>query len=381
MPSLPDPTGPHAIGTLTRHWIDRDRRDIFRGPDAGPRELMVQAWYPTDAGAPGPTAPYVDDARTLEQLALLMGLPQAAFAGLAWLPTHALRDAPIAAGGPYPVLLFSHGRCGVREHNTFQVEDLASHGYVVLAIDHPGAASGVRFPDGRLAPFDPRLLPPWPRHGPTDPEAAFLDAVIPFLVEDVRFVLHRLAALDEDRREPLAGRLDLDRVGILGVSLGGMVAASACASEPGFAALLTMDAAVPWDTVAAGLRLPVMWMSRPAATMRREGWSEADVSDVHDSMRATFEGLPGSGYIVLVPGMYHVDFSDGRLLSPLMAERGICGPIAGALARGIVRAWSLAFFDRHLNGLPAALLDEPSGMQPHLSFERRTAARWTPVGV
>ena len=170
MSVLPGPTGRYPIGTLTRHWVDHDRREIFAGPDGGPRELMVQVWYPARAGATSPRAPYVDDARTLERLALLMGLPRRAFEGLASVLTHAVRDAPVADDGlAYPVLLFSHGRCGVREHNTFQVEELASHGYVVVTIDHPYAASGVRFPDGRLVEFDPRLLPPWPRHDPEDP--------------------------------------------------------------------------------------------------------------------------------------------------------------------------------------------------------------------
>ena len=148
-------------------------------------------------------------------------------------------------------------------------------------------------------------------------------AVVPFLVEDARFVLSRLGgALDEDPHEPLAGRLDLDRVGIFGPSLGGVVAAEACVREPRLGCALLMDVFVPWDVVDAGLHQPVMWLSRDAATMRREGWSEAEISDTHASMRAAFDGLPGDGYIVLVPGMYHVDFADGRLLSPLIAARG-----------------------------------------------------------
>jgi len=298
MSVLPSPTGPCPIGTLTRHWVDHDRRDIFAGPGAGPRELMVQLWYPARPDPGAPRAAYVDDPRTLEQLALLMELPRSAFAGTGSIRTHAVRDAPVAKEQEaYPVLVFSHGRCEVREHNTFQVEELASHGYVVVTIDHPSAASGASFPDGRLVEFDARLLPPWPRYAPDDPEAALLDSVIPFLADDVHFVLRRIAALNADPEDVLGGAWILAASAVFGVSLGGVVVAEACVREPAFAAVLDDG----W------LRAPErprrrawpasMWMSRDAATMRREGRGEYDITRANGSMRAAFEGLSADGLL------------------------------------------------------------------------------------
>jgi predicted dienelactone hydrolase len=279
----------------------------------------------------------------------------------------------------YPLLLYSHGRCGARWNNTGQIEELASHGYVVAAIDHPSAASGVRFPDGRVVEFDRRLLPPWTGRPQAGPGADFLNQVVPFLVEDVLFVLRSIDAVQDDPSEVLAGRLELGRVGILGPSLGGIVAAEACLRERRLGATLIMDAYVPRDVVSVGLARPVMWLTRDAATMRQEGWDEAEIADTHASIRAAFDGLPGDGYIVLVPGMYHVDFGDGRLLSPLVAERGISGPIDERRARDIVGAYSVAFFDRHLKGAPAPLLDEVPASD--LSLERRPTSVPSPVHV
>lgn len=52
----------------------------------------------------------------------------------------ALRDGtPDIAGGPYPVVYFSHGLGGSRFENTFYSEHLASWGFVVFAADHPGS--------------------------------------------------------------------------------------------------------------------------------------------------------------------------------------------------------------------------------------------------
>jgi predicted dienelactone hydrolase len=275
--------------------------------------------------------------------------------------TNAVPGAPAAGeDARYPVLLFSHGRGGYRQHNTAQVEELVSHGYVVAAIDHPHAAAGVVLPDGRQVDMDPRML-----------DRPFIDSVIPYLAQDASFALDRLADLDRSDAV-LAGRLDLDHVGMFGVSLGGAVTGAACAADPRLSACLPVDVFLPADVVEAGLRRPVMWITRDAATMRQEGWSESDVEETHRTMRAVYDRLPGRGYIVIVPGMYHVDFSDFPLFAPAIGKPlGLSGPLDAGRARTIPDAYALAFFDRHLKGLPAPLLDGPSERFPEVRFESR----------
>jgi hypothetical protein len=51
---FPQPTGPCAIGTLTCHWVDADRREVFTSAPDDRRELVVQLWYPAK---PDPSAP------------------------------------------------------------------------------------------------------------------------------------------------------------------------------------------------------------------------------------------------------------------------------------------------------------------------------------
>jgi hypothetical protein len=91
-------------------------------------------------------------------------------------------------------------------------------------------------------------------------------------------------------------------------------------------------------------------------------------------MRAVFDGLSGDGYLVREPGMYHADFSDAPLLSPLTGPLGISGPIAAERAHGIVGAYSLAFFDRYLRDRQAPLLDGRPARYPELLFESRRPA-------
>ena len=91
-------------------------------------------------------------------------------------------------------------------------------------------------------------------------------------------------------------------------------------------------------------------------------------------MRAVFESLPGDGYFVQVPGMFHLNFTDIPSWSPLFRLLGLTGPIDGQRAHSIINAYSLAFFDQHLKGQPAALLDGLVEHYPEVLFANAPAS-------
>jgi pimeloyl-ACP methyl ester carboxylesterase len=343
---FPRPTGPYGIGTTTRHWVDLGRPDPFVPAPGRPRELMVQLWYPALETASPSRAPYVEHPRALASLAGLLRLPAFVFGHLRLVTTNAVPEAPIAAQARrYPVLIFLHGRGGYRQEYTSLVEELVSNGYVVAALDQPYAASGVVFPDGRLVPFDRRMA-----------DDSFVDGMVGLLARDALFALEELGNLDlADSGHLFSGRLDLGRVGVFGVSLGGEVGVEACRREPRLRACLAMDVWIPPSVVQSGLQQPTMLITRDAATMRREGWSEAAIDRTLSTMQALHDRSPASASLVKVEGMFHADFSDARLLSPLTSAFGITGPIAAGRAHAIVTSCTLAFFDRHLKGDPSGL--------------------------
>jgi len=85
-----------------------------------------------------------------------------------------------------------------------------------------------------------------------------------------------------------------------------------------------------------------------------------------------FESLPGDGYFVEVPGMFHINYSDIPSWSPLLRLLGLAGPIDAQRAHSIINAYSLAFFDQHLKGRPAALLDGLVEHYPEVRFPKVT---------
>jgi predicted dienelactone hydrolase len=384
---FPLPSGPYQVGTLTYHWVDAERPEIFTTDPGDHRELMVQVWYPAKGKPSSPRAPYLPDADALASaLARVHHKPKFLFGNLKYITTNAIPAAPVAENEPsYPVLIFLEGLTGFRQMNTFQVEELVSHGYIVAAIDQPYTAAVVVFPDGRQADALPlEKIQPLVRqsylpadHAPLLNGRAYQEGIIPYLAQDVTFTLDQLAVLNQaDPEGILTGRMDMQHVGVLGMSLGGIVAGEACRLEPRLKACLIMDAPMPGSVVRAGLQQPSMWITRDAATMRLErqragGWPEDEIHAHLSSMRAVFESLPGDGYFIQAPGMFHINFTDVPYWSPLFSWLGVIGPIDAQRGFNIINAYSLAFFDRHLKGLPAALLDGPSDQFPEVILEKR----------
>jgi predicted dienelactone hydrolase len=384
---FPKPKGLYAIGTVTYHWVDTSRPELFTADPNDHRELMVQVWYPARDEPSALRAMYIQDADAVTPaMARVTHFPGFLFTHFKYVTTNAVASAPVADDqASYPVLIYLTGLGGFRAASTFQIEELVSHGYIVVGIDQPGAVAMVRYSDGReisgwpKAEIDPLIM----QSVEPEPQAPMLygtalpDGLTPYFGQDVSFTLDQLSAVNaSDPNHILTGRLDLRRVGTFGISLGGMNAAEACLKDPRLKACLIMDVWMTADVVKSGLQQPTMFMTRDADTMRLErersgGWTEKDISLTLTTMRAVYESLLGDGYYLQIPTMFHINFTDAPYWSPIMSQMGLTGPIDGQRGFDIVNAYSLAFFDRYLEGQPSPLLNGPSEQYPEVVFETR----------
>ena len=347
VPRLPAPTGPHRVGTVAVHLVDRSRPDPLV-PIKPVRELMVQLWYPA-ATHTGPRAPYLP-AEAARQLAADTGLPLQI---LAAVRTAGYESAPVKRGrGDYPVVLYSPGFGFPRAFGTTLVQDLASHGFVAVAIDHTYDAAVVQFPGGRVE----RGVSP-------DPLVA-----LQARVADVRFVLGELTRVNAGQGVPgWRDRLDLARVGMVGHSLGGATAANAIAAGLPIRAGLNMDGSI-WPPA-----------SDPGVRIRRPflQFGNDDHSRYTDPTWAAFwANLHGWRRELQITGTGHLDFTDLALLLDQMGLDkyalfpGAFGPIQPARAIEIQQTYVRAFFTEHLNGRQRRLLDRPSRRFPEVTFVR-----------
>ncbi|OJF12802.1 alpha/beta hydrolase family protein [Couchioplanes caeruleus] len=350
--TLPPPTGPYPVGTVPLHLVDTARPDPVAGPGRY-RELMVSLWYPARDVGRHPLTPWMS-AALLRELLTSAGLdPDAAAAPL----TTGHERAPVRrTGGRLPVVVFSHGAHDHRSDTTIVVQELASHGYVVVTVDHTYDAF-TEFPDGRLGvPLDDPALTPWD------------------FARDLTFVLDRIEDLAAGRNPDTAGRplpaglnaaLDAHRIGMFGWSKGATATALVMAGDERVKAGVSLDGPMQSQPpIGAELDRPFMLM-----TAEYTRAAEPSVSQFWSKLRGWRLNVQAGGAI-------HSSYCDQQWLLPQLAK--VIGlpdekltEWIGALDPGravrIQQAYPLAFFDLHLRGR-GCLLDGPNPAFPEVVF-------------
>jgi dienelactone hydrolase len=369
---LPKPTGPYQVGTRIYHLVDRNRPEVNGPSPSGKRELMVQAWYPAEPQAAFASLHLANYQRRSEVTM------RASYRSV--LKTSSYLDAQVRPGGPYPVLIYNPSWMGERTEGTFQSEELASHGFVVVAVDHTFFGGRVQFPDGRVS--DSRGAPELGNfdHSTEEEQAALGAKFVRIEAQDDSFVLDRLTAINEDPSTPWFHKLDLSRVGTFGFSIGGATAAQFAYQDCRVKAALNLDGWTFGDAGPHGIPKPLMvlyedksltlpteeLLHSPSPAVR-VFWhfSVEDYNHVVDGLRKN------GGYLLFIAGTHHVDFTDRSLLSPLRKLTG-GGAIDPVRAHIIMNAYTLAFFSHVLNGSSESLLEDKASPYPEVEMDQFT---------
>lgn len=373
-PALPTPSGAKQTGTTIIHLVDASRGDFITKKPGQLRELMVQLWYParnSRAGAVTTLAPYVPDVAVLGAMRRDGYYDQspATLDALSKVRTHSALDAPLEAGkSRLPILLLSHGLGSPRWQYTALAEDLASHGYVVAAIDHPyGGLTAL--PGGRVlstASDDAAGTTEGAR------ERSLMWAA------DASFVLDKLTRSPTRETRAFAARVDAGRVGMFGHSLGGAAALEACLADARFRACADLDGAPFGKVEEQGIGKPTLLMlSSPVYSdeeQRKKGRTPEMIAAMGRERRALFEGMLTKGkrvpaYYVVVRGTGHMSFSDAPFVMPDLITRFGGRIIDARRGHEIVTGYLRQFFDQHLSGVPGALLKGASDLYPEVRLE------------
>ena len=129
----------------------------------------------------------------------------------------------------FPVVLFSHSFTGVKEQNSALLQEIASWGHIVVAVDHPHDAALVLYPDGSTADFRGYDMPK-----ESEPRNwwRFRHEHARWRALDLAHALERTVELSFDERSPLRGKIDLSRVACVGHSFGGAAAVMLAQMDP-----------------------------------------------------------------------------------------------------------------------------------------------------
>jgi dienelactone hydrolase len=359
VPKLPPMTGPYPVGTFSLYLVDESRNDIYAPEPATPRELMVQFWYPAAPTGQEKAAVLLPDLPLMAPvIAERFGLPP-------FILNHAnlidleISEAPPAADGRFPLILFAHGLTGLRMQNSSMMRELASHGYVVAALDHTYANALAVFPDGRTILYDPcRLFSLLP-----DCDTNYVDGniLVRQWAEDMAFLLDTMSRWDETTSGILAGKAATDRVGVFGHSTGAGATVQFCLDDTRCAAGLGLDGwLLPVDrrVLIAPPPQPFLFISTPR-------W----LGEENQAFGREILSALSTGYELTLAGTGHFDFSDIALLSPLTPQLGISGTINSGYSLQIQNRVLLAFFDRYLKLANDDFLERPSPY-PELTISR-----------
>ncbi len=120
--------------------------------------------------------------------------------------------------GPFPLILMSHGNGGNWSSHQHLVDHIASHGYVVLAPNHPCSDTQRVFKNRRTYSTGP--------NPGRDPSAVLGRPA------DIRFLIDQASGWNVDPQHRLAGKLNLDRIGAVGHSYGSYTVQAVCGARP-----------------------------------------------------------------------------------------------------------------------------------------------------
>jgi dienelactone hydrolase len=374
---LPEPTGQHAVGRLSYDWVDATRTEIYAAKEAR-RELVVFVWYPA-RGRATELAPYLPQAWK----------PVADFLGInvADLRSHALPDAAVAADDPaYPVLLLSPSGFPPLLLSAI-AEELASHGFIVVGVNHTYETAVTAFADGRVVPMNPAALGGalGPQTGSYDDVFRQRALVCEYKAADLVSVANQLERLNGDPAEHLAGRLDLERFAALGHSFGGNAALEWCRKDRRCRAAVNLDGALWSEVGRVGLDGPALQVlaehgefaitaedAVKAGAAPTVAWFEAEKAVTFGGWR-TVQQRAHPAYTAQIGGATHVSFMDVPFLP--VTDASIVKAALDATKIQPQRMWRitcdllLAFFARHLNGAAAApVLDGIADEYPELTI-------------
>jgi predicted dienelactone hydrolase len=329
-------------------------------PDSG-RELIAWIWYPATRPE---HAQAVDDYLPTAWRAAIDQHSVPIFRlfvtrDLSRVHAHSYQDAAVSSAQPsYPVVFMRAGAAAQTTQYTCLAEDLASHGYVVVGFDAPYRSTITVFPDGRViaraAKNNVELA-----GGPQQVQLA--TKLAQTWSSDMSYVLDRLKQLnDSDPAHRFTGRLDLEKIGAFGHSLGGATVLQFCHDDSRCKAGIDVDGLPLGDIAREGVSKPFMFV---LSDHSKE--PQTETRPVMTNIHSIYDRLPGDQRLwISIQGADHFRFGDGAMLQLPLAVGALhrlgVVHLDGRRQVEITEHFISTFFDVYLKGAPVSTLTNAS---------------------
>lgn len=344
---LPQPIGDYVVGLVTTEFAYPDA-------DSAPRCIHITIYYPADSTEGKPAAPYAFPELSEDEHWQRIARETV---------THCYPDVrPTSRAADLPVIIYNMGLGAYEMTGTALCSDLASCGYVVASVGHPGTAAAVKYDDGAVIPLDPKLTEAMS-------SSELLDALMPLFeefkvtgenedmrliemgrrfyalqpfgvlvapwVEDTRRTADHLEALNRaDIPSNFAGRLRLDLgIGITGHSFGGATAIATLMRDARFVCGINMDGGHFGDTYGMDIAKPYLGLGNPY---------------IRKMLKAVFVYNSADAFHVTLDKTNHLAFCDSLWTSRGTPEAARVGERDPEDTRTVITQYHLKFFERYL---------------------------------
>lgn len=361
---LPTPTGKFKVGSQYIH-LETIEDEIFTPEPNDKRALMIKVWYPAELNDEE-TEAYLNDGDRIG-FAAKYRLPKSTFNYLDAVKTHTF-ISPKVKTGKFPILVFSHGHYSKASGYYALIEEIVSHGYIVLNVNHTYESTGTLFPNGEIKLYHSEYdkihnnqamadmiwntLQNFEKAKSTKDKQASIEFLVKnyFAAEitkrwskDISLVID--AAEKWNTSSFLANHIDISKIGVFGHSQGGSAAGQAILNDDRIKAGINLDG-VQWGTlIDSTLTKPFALVSSDWASnhpnFNEYIFKERSISDFYNA-KLLKSGHPNFMDIPLI-----INFS-------LINESG---PIKPSSGYEITNDFILQFFDNYLLNKPHNLMD------------------------
>lgn len=356
---MPEPSGMYNIGTITFDIVDEDRNELYDGSKDDYRKFRAQFWYPADDVSEGTSTKWMSDGLDASrQIPAQVGLPGFLLDHSVLIKSHSYEGVNLSTQEEsYPIVILSHGWTGFRHLHSDMAELLASHGYIVVSIEHTYGSLATVFENGEVALVNPEALP---NREETENFLEYANDLVSTYGYDSGRVIDFIEELNQTSL--FDNKADLSRVGALGHSTGGGGVVKLALEDSRVKAVFGLD---PWvepighEQLENGLDIPALFI-------RSEQW---EVGYNNDYLSTLVKASTIKAMTYQLNGSNHQDFTMLYMFRPINELTGFSGALDSQESLNIRLDFMLQFFNQTLKGEDLKVEDLVNDYEPMIKVE------------
>ena len=264
---------------------------------------------------------------------------------------------PENVDGVFPLVIFSHGALGIRSSNVSMYRELASHGYVVGALDHPYQAFWARDDKGKLTFINLGYLLDLQREDATADKHQsfeFYQQWMKIRMGDMNLVLDTIFETVNNDEVGVYSLMDTTNIGVMGHSLGGAAALGIGRQRDDVRAVVALEAPFMYDIVGVEndefVFIDAVYPTPVLNIYSDDSWENLSEWSQYARNSALLSDSGATAYNVHISGAGHLALTDLALSSPILVRLLDRTPTTrdSTEVLRLINGMSLKFFDHFL---------------------------------